>query len=61
MEKIKVEVTSKISTHSGTTHAVVLVSLGDNRLVAELSGWFLNYRIRKTVARFTETLLEITE
>ncbi len=53
---MKVDIHTRISDLTDTSYVTVRVIDGENELAAKLSGWFLNYRIRKTIERFKKTL-----
>ena len=58
-DEIKVDISSRINSITSDTYVVVKVSKGENVLVRELSGWFLDSKIRKTVKSFKKTLEEL--
>lgn len=61
MSEIKTELTSRINSVTGGTIVLVKVSCGENILAKEVSGFFLDYRVRKTVERFKKTLRDCIE
>ncbi len=60
MSDFVVEVSTRLTMYSNS-EVTVRVKLDDKTLTKEISGLFLNYRIKKTVKKFKETLKAVSE